>query len=77
MDFITEYRSRFGVEPICAVLSEHGCSIAPSTYYDNLDRRPSKRALRDEQIVALMVAERQAQETGQTARGAQDVAAPG
>ena len=61
MDFITEYRGRFGVEPICAVLSEHGCSIAPSTYYDNLDRRPSKRALRDEQIVALMVAERQAQ----------------
>ena len=35
MDFITEHRGRFGVEPICAVLSEHGCSIAPSTYYDN------------------------------------------
>ena len=25
---------RWGVEPICAVLSEHGCPIAPSTYYD-------------------------------------------
>ncbi len=61
MDFITEYRGRFGVEPICTVLSEHGCSIAPSTYYDNLHRRPSRRTLRDEQIVALMDAERQAQ----------------
>jgi putative transposase len=25
---------RWGVEPICRVLSEHGCPIAPSTYYD-------------------------------------------
>jgi putative transposase len=25
---------RWGVEPICTVLSEHGCKIAPSTYYD-------------------------------------------
>ena len=24
---------QFGVEPICRVLSEHGCPIAPSTYY--------------------------------------------
>jgi putative transposase len=30
---IDVYRDRFGVEPICAVLSEHGCVIAPSTYY--------------------------------------------
>ena len=31
--FIDEYRTRFGVEPICTVLTEHGLSIAPSTYY--------------------------------------------
>lgn len=26
-------RARFGVEPICAVLTEHGITIAPSTYH--------------------------------------------
>ncbi len=31
--YIEAYRDRFGVEPICRVLSEHGCVIAPSTYY--------------------------------------------
>ena len=31
--YIEAYRDRFGAEPICAVLSEHGCMIAPSTYY--------------------------------------------
>ena len=34
VDYIDSYRGRFGVEPICAVLSEHGVSIAPSTYYE-------------------------------------------
>lgn len=43
---------RWGVEPICRVLSEHGCSIAPSTYYAAraAKAQPSKRALRDEQL---------------------------
>jgi len=31
--YIREYRDRFGVEPICAVLREHGVQIAPSTFY--------------------------------------------
>lgn len=31
--YIDSYRERFGVEPICAVLSEHDITIAPSTYY--------------------------------------------
>jgi len=31
VDYIAAYRGRFGVEPICVVLSEHGCVIAPST----------------------------------------------
>ncbi|RYF56847.1 MAG: IS3 family transposase [Comamonadaceae bacterium] len=33
VDYIDVYRSRFGVDPICTVLTEHGISIAPSTYY--------------------------------------------
>jgi putative transposase len=40
------------------VLTEHGCPIAPSTFYGAISRRPSKRALREEQIIALIVAER-------------------
>jgi putative transposase len=49
--FISDRKAEFGVEPICAVLSEHGAKIAPSTYYDAVAaaaRRPSRRALRDE-----------------------------
>ena len=33
MDYINAYRDRFGVEPICRVLSEHDVAIAPSTYW--------------------------------------------
>jgi putative transposase len=51
----------FGVEPICRVLTEHGVKIAPSTYYDARARRPSKRTLRDGQVVALIQAERSRQ----------------
>jgi putative transposase len=51
--FIAEHKDRtdgglrWGVESICAVLSEHGSPIAPSTYYDAATRAPSRRALRD------------------------------
>ncbi len=31
--YIDAFRGRFGVEPICAVLTEHGITIAPSTYH--------------------------------------------
>jgi putative transposase len=34
--FINDHKKQFGVEPICRVLTEHGCKIAPSTYYDNV-----------------------------------------
>jgi hypothetical protein len=57
--FIGEHKDRFGVEPICRVLSEHGCKIAPSTYYDNLNRQPSKRKLRDRELIGLIEAERE------------------
>jgi putative transposase len=46
-----------GVEPICAVLSEHGIKT-PSTYYEARNRRPSRRVLRDAEIVALIAANR-------------------
>jgi putative transposase len=55
--FIDEHKDRrvgdglrWGVEPICAVLSEHGCPIAPSTYYEAraATRVPSAQMVRDE-----------------------------
>jgi putative transposase len=45
--YIHDYRERFGVEPICAVLSEHDMKIAPGTYYKWL-ARPVRRAELDE-----------------------------
>jgi transposase-like protein len=47
---IHAYRTRFGVEPICRVLSEHGCPIAPNTFYSHKKRPPSARAVRDEYL---------------------------
>ena len=47
MAFIDEHRGRFGVEPICRVLSEHGCKIAPNTYWAARNRPLSARAVRD------------------------------
>ena len=41
--FIDDHKGRFGVEPICRVLSEHGCVIAPSTYYEARRRGLSAR----------------------------------
>jgi putative transposase len=54
--FISEHRDRFGVEPICRVLTEHGLKIAPSTYYDAARRAPCARAVRDEQLKAAISA---------------------
>ena len=42
---------RWGVEPICRVLTEHGTPIAPSTFYDARGRT-SAREQRDEQLKA-------------------------
>jgi putative transposase len=49
--FITGHRARFGVAPICRVLTEHGVTIAPETYYAALRRPPSARAVRDERVL--------------------------
>jgi putative transposase len=56
--FIEEHRHdmidgrAFGVEPICRVLSEHGCPIAPSTYYAAKARPSCDRVIRDAELLA-------------------------
>jgi putative transposase len=42
---------RWGVEPICAVLTEHGLPIAPSTYYEQVGHTPSARERRDAELL--------------------------
>lgn len=57
MRFISEHKDRaegglrWGVEPICAVLTEHGCKIAPSTYYEAAARPCSRRERRDQELM--------------------------
>jgi putative transposase len=41
----------FGVEPICRVLSQHGCQIAPSTYYAARHRPVCAREVRDARLL--------------------------
>jgi putative transposase len=48
--YIDNHKDRFGVEPICRVLTEHGCRIAPNTYWVAKKRPPSQRAVRDEYL---------------------------
>lgn len=60
MEFIHEHADRrqpevdgglrWGVEPICVVLTEHGVKIAPSTYYEHLHRTASRRQVRDDLV---------------------------
>lgn len=45
--FIDEHKDRFGVEPICTILTEMGCQIAPSTYYAHCARLPSDRVIHE------------------------------
>jgi putative transposase len=42
---------RWGVEPICTVLSQHGLPVAPSTYYEHLGKKPTARQQRDEYLL--------------------------
>ncbi|MER6583649.1 IS3 family transposase, partial [Nonomuraea sp. NPDC001023] len=50
MTFIDQHAEAFGVEPICRVLTEHGCPISTSTYYAAKNRPPSARAVRDAEL---------------------------
>ncbi|MFD3456296.1 IS3 family transposase [Streptomyces sp. NPDC058691] len=55
--FIDEHKGRFGgVEPICRVLTDHDCKIAPSTYYAHHKRQatPAARTLRDTELKILI-----------------------
>jgi putative transposase len=56
VDYVDGHRDEFGVEPICRVLSEHGCKIAPSTYYAAKSRPPSARATRDAVLMPILLA---------------------
>jgi putative transposase len=47
VDYIDGHRAKHGVEPICAVLTEAGTQIAPSTYYAAKTRPVSARAVSD------------------------------
>lgn len=48
--YIDSHKEEFGVEPICAVLSDADAKIAPSTYYAAVARPPSKRAVADGEL---------------------------
>lgn len=52
--FIDEHRHQFGVAPICRTLTEHGCAIAPRTYYAWRQRPLSRRALWDATITSVL-----------------------
>ena len=53
--FVDDHRNRFGVEPICRVLTEHGVPIAPNSYYAHKKRARSARSVRDEVVLTEVV----------------------
>lgn len=55
VDYIDRYRERFGVGPICRVLTEHGLRIAPSTYYATKQRGMVSEAVLAEAYAANAV----------------------
>lgn len=54
VSFIDAYRVRYGVAPICTVLTEHGMPIAPSTYYAHR-HQPVSAAMLDEALLVNQV----------------------
>jgi len=51
VQFIDDHRDRFGVEPICRVLTAHAVPIAPSGYYAFKKRPVSARAASDAELI--------------------------
>jgi putative transposase len=49
---VDDHKGRFGVEPICRVLTEHAVPIAPSGYYAHHARAASARTRRDVVVLA-------------------------
>ncbi len=68
--FVDSVKQRFGVEPVCHVLSQFVCKIAPGTYYATKARPPSARALRDEKVKEVLAAIWHDPERGQELLGA-------
>ncbi len=52
--FIDGHRERFGVAPICRVLTARGVKIAPETYSARRRRPACARAVRDERVAAAV-----------------------
>lgn len=50
MAFIDQHREKFGADPICDVLREHGVGIAPNTFHVAKNPPQSARAVRDEDL---------------------------
>lgn len=55
---------RWGVEPMCAVLSANGVPISPSSYYEWIDKAPTRRQLRDGELIEIITAQREDKKTG-------------
>ena len=53
--YIDGHKDRFGVAPICRVLTEHGMKIAPSTYYASVKERVSTADLVDAYLADAVV----------------------
>ncbi len=54
VDYIEQYKNVLGVEPICTTLTSADVPIAPSTCYAARTRPPSARAVRDEELKAVI-----------------------
>jgi putative transposase len=55
VDYIDSHRDRFGVEPICRVLTGHGIQIAPSTYYARRCQPVSPARLAEAYLVNALI----------------------
>jgi len=52
---IDAYRDKFGVEPICRVLTAADCKIAPSTYHASKTRPASASAVSDAVMMQVLM----------------------
>ena len=71
--FIDSVKERYGVEPVCDVLSQFVCKIAPSTYYAFKTRPRSARSIRDEQVARVVTAVFHDETKGRGVAGARKV----
>ena len=55
---------RWGVEPMCAVGSEHGVPMSASTYYEWIAKTPTRRQMRDAELVEIITAARADRKSG-------------